>query len=383
MHTDLLIVGAGPFGLAMAAQARELGIDHVLLGRPMSFWKKHMSSGLILRSGCDWHLDPMEQDTLEQFLEIRGQTPADVEPLSLDLYLQYADWFRRVKRIEAQPSQVMRLDQTDGLFSATLDDGSVITSNHVLLSLGFAPFANIPDELAALVPEDQSSHTRDLKEPGRFAGQRVLIVGGRQSAFESAALLAEAGASKVQVCHRHDTPAFEESDWTWVDPIVEHIANEPAWFRGLPDEERKQLNDRFWAEGRLKLEPWLGPRVHREEIEIRPRTQLVGSERVEGALRVRLDSDGVEEIVDVDHVLFATGYKVDMQRIRLLQAGNLLDQIECREGFPVLDDSLQTSVPGLFITSLAAGRDFGLFFAFTAAVRASARIVGRAITDIQ
>jgi hypothetical protein len=78
-------------------------------------------------------------------------------------------------------------------------------------------------------------------------------------------------------------------------------------------------------------------------------------------------------------VLYATGYKVDLQRVSLLQGGNLLERIECRDGFPVLDNCLQTTVPGLFMTSLPATREFGLFFAFTAAVRASARIVGRAL----
>lgn len=78
-------------------------------------------------------------------------------------------------------------------------------------------------------------------------------------------------------------------------------------------------------------------------------------------------------------MLYATGYKVDMRRVPLLETGNLLQRIECRDGFPVLDNSLQTTVPGLFVTSLPASRDFGLFFGFTVAVRASARIVGRAI----
>jgi hypothetical protein len=94
-------------------------------------------------------------------------------------------------------------------------------------------------------------------------------------------------------------------------------------------------------------------------------------------MRIRLDSG---RTIEVDHVLYATGYKVNLERVPLLKSGNLLGRIDCREGCPVLDDALQTTVPGLFMTSLPATRDFGLFFAFTAAVRASARIVGRAIT---
>lgn len=378
MHTSFLIVGAGPFGLAMAAQAQALGIDSVLIGRPMSFWKKHMPEGMVLRSGCNWHLDPTERDTIERFLETRGQNPSDVEPLSLALYLEYAEWFEQAKGIRSKPLQVVGLDRRNGHFEATLDDGSVVTADRVLLALGFASFAQIPEELAAIIPAEGSAHTCDCVGLDRFAGQRILVVGGRQSAFEWAALLSEAGAARVHVCHRHETPAFTRSDWSWVDPLVERIGNEPGWYRGLSTAERAALNARFWAEGRLKLEPWLGPRVYRDEIAIHPKTRIVGCEPGARALQIRLD---VGDILEVDRVIYATGYKVNLQRVALLQAGSLLDRIECCDGFPVLDTSLQTTVPGLFTTSLPAARDFGLFFAFTAAVRASARIIGRALTS--
>jgi thioredoxin reductase len=376
MDIALLIIGAGPFGLAMAVQARELGIDHVVLGQPMDFWKKHMPAGMVLRSGCDWHLDPTERHTLERFLETRGQKPSDVEPLSLNFYLEYAEWFQKMNDIHARPLRVTGLDERDGRFAASLDDGTVLTAKRVLLAPGFRLFVHIPDELAALFPAELSSHTCDCAAPDRFAGQRVLIIGGRQSAFECAALLAEAGASAVHVCHRHDTPAFTASDWSWVDPLLQRIGSEPGWYRSLSDPEREALNARFWTEGRLKLEPWLGPRLRHEAITIRPKTRVVGSEQSGSALRVRLDTG---DTIEVDHILYATGYKVNLQRVPFLKAGKLIGRIECRDGFPVLDNSLQTTVPSLFVTSLPAARDFGLFFAFTAAVRASARIVGRAI----
>lgn len=375
-RTPLLIIGAGPFGLAMAAAAGELGIPHVVVGEPMSFWRRHMPAGMLLRSACDWHFDPAGSATLARFLETRGQSPSDVEPLSLDVYLGYAGWFEKTKGIRVRPARVVRLDRRDQRFVAALNDGTTITSDRVLLAFGYAPFAHVPDELSILVPAERSSHTRDFVAPDRYAGMRVLIVGGRQSALESAALLAEAGATAVHVCHRHETPVFARSDWSWVEPTLDRIENEPDWFHRLPEAERDAINARFRAEGRLKLEPWLGPRIDRREIILRPGTRIVGCERRADDLLVRLDAG---DRFAVDHVLYATGYRVDLRRVGLLAAGNLLPRIERRDGFPLLDRSLQSTVPGLFVTSLPATRDFGLFFGFTVAVRASARMVARAI----
>ena len=57
IDTRLLVIGAGPYGLSVAALARERGIETVTLGRPMGFWREHMPEGMLLRSGLDWHLD--------------------------------------------------------------------------------------------------------------------------------------------------------------------------------------------------------------------------------------------------------------------------------------------------------------------------------------
>jgi cation diffusion facilitator CzcD-associated flavoprotein CzcO len=282
-----------------------------------------------------------------------------------------------VHEIASRQARVLDLHQVDGHFVATLaGDGGEIRCRRVAAAPGFAPFTHIPDELAAMIPADRSSHSAGFKDPAAYAGARVAIVGGRQSAFESAALLAEAGAARVHVCHRHDTPAFAESDWSWVESLLDKIESEPGWYRSLSDHEREELGARFWGEGRLKLEPWLGPRVHRDEISIRPGMRIAGCEVMGDGLRLRT-SDG--DTIEADHVLYATGYKVDMVRVPYLRGAAMQASLRCRDGFPVLDESLQSSVAGLYITSLPAAGDFGLFFAFTVAVRHSARIIGRAL----
>src|SRR5262249_38843340 len=109
MKVRLLIIGAGPFGLAMAAYAEHLGIPHTVVGRPMEFWKANMPKGMKLRSACDWHLDPLNVHTMEAYLQTLGKRPDGVDPLSLPLYLKYAEWFQQQKRIQALPLYVERL----------------------------------------------------------------------------------------------------------------------------------------------------------------------------------------------------------------------------------------------------------------------------------
>jgi cation diffusion facilitator CzcD-associated flavoprotein CzcO len=368
MKTDLLIIGAGPFGLAVAAQAAHDQIAHEIVGKPMEFWRKNMPKGMFLRSACDWHLDPQNVHTIEAYLQTQNKTPADVEPLSLDFYLTYAEWFQQQKNIQPLPLFVQRLDRNDH-FTATTLDGEVIHAQRVVLAPGFKHFAHIPADLKAKLPSGRFQHTAEFVDFSDARNKRFLIIGGRQSAFEWAALLLEAGAAAVHISHRHASPAFAAADWSWVNPIVDNIAADPNWFRRLSQTEKDDVNHRLWAEGRLKVEPWLETRLNNERVKVWPQTQI---ESCSEDLEVTLDNG---ETYNVDEIVLATGYKVDITRLPYLAAGNLLSRLETRNNFPVLDDHFETSVPGLFITSMPATQDFGPFFGFTISVRTSARLI--------
>jgi cation diffusion facilitator CzcD-associated flavoprotein CzcO len=380
-HTELLIIGAGPFGLAMAAYASYHHMDYLVVGHPMSFWHTHMPRGMYLRSACDWHLDPFNIHTIEAYLHTQHLRPTDVEPLARDVYLHYAQWFQQQKMIEPLAKSVEQLDSspaTPHVFEATLTDGEIITARNVLLAVGFQFFKNLPPDLAQMIPPESLSHTCDCASFDGYRGKRCLILGGRQSAFEWAALLHEHGAAAVHVSYRHETPKFQQSDWSWVDPLVEAMVDDPGWFRRLGAEEKQALDQRFWAEGRLKLEPWLKPRIDHDTIMIWPTSQMVSCRQLpEGALEVTLD---VGERLTIDHIILATGYKVNMANIPLLHRGNILSRLQTSNGYPMLDEHFQSTIPGLFVTSMPAMQDFGSFFAFTVSVRASARIIGSFLT---
>ena len=368
--TNLLIVGAGPFGLAVAAQAAHLGVEYLVVGRPMEFWRRNMPKGMFLRSACDWHLDPQNVHTIEAYLKEQGKTASEVEPLSLEFYLEYVDWFQKNKGIEPREIFVERLDLQDG-FVATTTEGEQIRAKQVVLAPGFKHFAYVPEELRTRLPENSFTHTCNFADFSGAQNKRYLIIGGRQSAYEWAALLIESGAAAVHISHRHPTPEFDIAEWSWINVIVDNMANDPSWFRRLPQSEKDAISHRMWAEGRLKLEPWLAPRINDPRIVIHPNTELASSTE-QGDLTITLTN---AETFNVDKVVLATGYKVNIARLPYLAAGNILEQLETRNAFPALDDYFQTSIPGLFITSMPAAQDFGPFFGFTVSVRTSAKLI--------
>jgi cation diffusion facilitator CzcD-associated flavoprotein CzcO len=380
----LLIVGAGPFGLALAAYAGGAGIDHLVVGRPMDFWKSNMPERMMLRSACDWHLDPFNEHTIEHYLQTLNLQPADVEPLSLDFYLAYCKWFQQQKGITVEAAWIEQLNVLDGQsaakgarYEAVLQDGRSLFARNVVLALGFRYFRNIPERYTTLFPENRLAHTCDLVDLAALRGKRVLIIGGRQSAFEWAALLNEEAAAAVYLSYRHATPAFLPADWSWVTPLVDGMVTNPGWFRGLAVTEKEGIIQRMWGEGRLKLEPWLAERISQEQVHLLPQTEVVACRRLPGdELEVTLD-DGTTFVVD--QVVLATGYKVNVSRIPFLSRGNVLARLVTHDGFPVLDNHFQSNLPGLFFTSMCATQAFGPFFAFTVSVRASAEIIGGAI----
>ena len=361
---ELLVIGAGPYGLATAAEARRRGIATTVVGEPMHFWRRNMPGGMLLRSGREWHLDAAGVHTFDAFV---GEP---VDPIPVETFIAYADWFVEREGVVVREARVNTLTEGErGGFSARMADGSTIHADRVVAAPGIAHFAVEPPELVGRLAPSQWSHTVRTVDFEGLRGRRVLIVGGRQSAFEWAALLAEQGAARVDVVHRHDTPEFTESDWSFVDDMLARTRQTRGWFRSLPDEERAAIAQRFWQVGRLQLEPWLAPRIARDEVRLWPRAEIAGIEPGE-PITVTL-SDGTR--LETDHVLLATGYRVDMRRVPYLP------EIELADGFPVLDADFQSSAPGLYLPGFPSTRDFGPFFGFVAGATTTAAIIGDAL----
>jgi cation diffusion facilitator CzcD-associated flavoprotein CzcO len=372
IDTELLVIGAGPYALSAAALAREHDIRTVTVGRPMGFWREHMPEGMLLRSGADWHLDAAGEATFEAYIEELGLQARDVNPIPLRLFVDYADWFTRRKGLVVRDERVAALIRYEGRFEATLESGERIAADAVLAAPGVAHYAHVPDWAAAL-PAERATHTCETVSFDRFAGARVLIVGGRQSAYEWAALIGEHGAASIDVVHRHELPRFARVSWRFADVHVERTVAIPGYWRNLPQAERDAIARRFWEVGRLTLEYWLTPRLEASAVTCRPGVEVTDvTEDRGGTLRVTL-SDATR--LAVDAVVLACGYRANLARVPYLKS--VIDEVALVDGFPALDQHFQTTVPGLYVTGFSATRDFGPFFGFVKGAPAAATLTVR------
>ncbi|HUK72349.1 MAG TPA: FAD-dependent oxidoreductase [Streptosporangiaceae bacterium] len=373
METQLLVVGAGPYALSTAAYARERGIDTMVLGRPMGFWRENMPAGMFLRSGPDWHLDGASVHTLKAYLEDRGIQPGEVDPIPISVFLDYADWFQKAKGIEVREEFVDTLTKSNGRFEATLQSGECIRAVAVVAAPGIRHYANLPGWASSLTP-GCAAHTCSLVRFDDMAGARVLIIGGRQSAYEWAALIREHGAARIDIVHRHGIPRFDRVSWEFVDAHVEQTLSVRRYWRSRPKSEQDAIVRRFWEVGRLTLEYWLTPRLEWKGISRWPGTEVVEVTPAGGDDEVRVLLSNSTPLA-VDRVVFASGYRADLAKVPYL--AGVLEEVELSNGFPVLDDAFQTSLDGLYITGFSATQDFGPFFGFVRGSPAAATLVVR------
>ena len=366
----LLVIGAGPYGIATAARAIEQGIDTIVVGRPMGFWTENMPEGMFLRSGPDWHLDAADVHTFEAFLADHNISADRVDPVPIRVFLAYAAWFQEQKGVVVRENLVTQLTHEVDKFHAVLDHGDRITVDAVVAAPGIRHFSQVPP-WAERVPGGLAAHTCDLVRFDDLRGARVLIVGGRQSAYEWAALIGEHGAERIDVVHRHDIPRFERVSWQFVDAYVDETRASLGWWRTLSTDQQQAISRQFWEVGRLTLEWWLIPRLATERIHCWPGTSVADVAAAgDGTARISL-SNG--EILTVDRVVFATGYRADMSRVPYL--AGVIDKIDLSDGYPVLDEAFQSTLGGLYITGFAAAKDFGPFFGFTKACPAAATLI--------
>jgi FAD-dependent urate hydroxylase len=360
---NVAIVGAGPYGLSAAMHLRRAGVEVLVFGDPMSFWRT-MPSGMLLRS--NWtatcigeYQGPL---SLDSYCAATGARLS--RPFPLARFIEYGTWVQQQVAPDVDRRVVEHLDGGDMSFRLLLADGERLRARRVVIATGIAPFAHRPP-VADGLPTGLASHTGDHRDLSRFSGARVLLVGGGQSALESAALLNESGA-QVEIIARADhlnwlhggryhrrlgrlAPLFYAP--TDVGPLgLSRLVAVPDAFRRLPRRVQEPL---AYRSIRPAGAAWLVPRLR--DVPVILARSVVSVTETAGGLKVALSGG---ETRTVDHLLFGTGYRVDIARYSFL-APSLLASVKRAGGYPVLGRGMRSSVAGLHFLGAPAAWSFG------------------------
>jgi FAD-dependent urate hydroxylase len=383
-HDTIAVIGAGPYGLSAAAHLMGRGFQTRIFGKTMEFWQK-MPREMHLKSS--WSAlsisDPAGAYSLNRYSKRMGISQQ--EPVPLQTFLGYGQWFQQQAVPEVDQTYVKHLSQDGKGFHLDLADGRTVKASKVIVAAGISSYANIPD-FASHLPSTLVSHSQAHSDFSRFRGKKVIVVGSGQSALESAALLREAEASVELIArgpviwidrrlYRLTGPAkrifYPPSDVG--PPGINWLVSFPLIFRRFSDGAKRSLEERAV---RPAGSPWLRPRVE-GKINITENTSIISATEQGQGVCIKL-SDGTTR--EVDHILLGTGYRVDIHALTFINP-SLLQKVQERDGYPVLNEWFETTVPHLHFVGAPAGYAFGPLCRFVVGSKISARQIARHAAD--
>src|SRR5260370_15604536 len=175
---QVAIVGAGAYGLSIAAHLRARGIAFRIFGLPMHSWRTQMPKGMLLKSeGFASNLyDPDRSFTLRHFCEQQGHAYGDLGlPIPLDVLAAYGLSFQERFATELETKEVASLERSSDGFLLRLEDGEIVFARAGGLAVGISPFHYVPEDLSGL-PAEVLSHSSYHHGLARFQGLDSSII---------------------------------------------------------------------------------------------------------------------------------------------------------------------------------------------------------------
>ena len=386
---DVIVIGAGPYGLSVAAHLKARGVEYRIFGKPMETWRLHMPKGMRLKSDgfASSLYDPGEEFTLAKYCTQEGIPYAHIgPPVPLETFVSYGLAFQRRFVPEVESKMVVSIRCLFTGFEVTLEDGETVKARRVVACVGLSHYAYMPLILARF-SDKFVSHSSNHSDISRFRGKKVAVVGAGASALDLAALLHQGGA-RVEVVARRSSIAFHTRARS-PRPFIERLRNPmtglgPGWrsfwcvhgpllFRLFPEAFRLEVV-------RKHLGPGPGWFVKEEilgKVPLNLGVHINGAEVRNDQISLHLsDGSGGRRTLDSDHVIACTGYRVDLRRLTFIDSGTR-EKIRTVEHTPILSSNFECSVPRLYFAGVTAANTFGPLLRFAFGARFASRRISR------
>lgn len=391
-RSDTVIVGAGPYGLSIAAHLRARGLSHRIIGTPLQTWRTAMPEGMSLKSdGFASSLSaPVAGATLADYCREHGLPyhPTD-RPVLLETFVAYGLDFQRRFVPGVEPGEVLSVARaSSGRFRVTLSGGEEIDARQVVVAAGIAHFANLPAAVAE-IDSKRLTHASEHREFAAFEGQDVTVLGAGSSAVEVSVALARAGARPRLVC-RADEVHFGEPPAGVGRSLAARMRRPssglgpgyrsraccevPDAFRLLPVSARSEIVRRHLGPS----SPWHLRPAFESGVEVVRAHRLARVDASVDALRLSLEGPEGDRSIETGHLICATGYRADLARLRFLEA-DMRRSLRTFGSSPALNAGFESSVPGLYFAGVAAAMSFGPLMRFMYGDEFAARRISRAI----
>lgn len=374
---EVAIVGAGPYGLSIAAHLHGKGIRCGIFGPPMEVWREHMPQGMLLKSdGFASNLStPDDSFTLEHFCRERGIPYEHTKlPVPIETFIEYALAFQRKLVPDLDSRRVVGIERSPQAYRIRLEDGAYITARYVVLAVGISYFDYVPEMLSHL-PAQLMSHSSAIHDCSQFRGKKVTVIGAGASAVDIAALMLENGVD-VSLVARAAKIRFHDMPGIGARTLWQRMRNPssglgPGWksrfftdapglFRYFPESLRLRIVKRHLG----PAPGWPMKKRVQGKLPMLLGYSIAKAAAANGGVRLTLTAkDGQTRELEAGHVVAATGYRPDVRRLQFLDA-SIMRELRTLAHAPVLSSGFESSVPGLYFVGIAAVNDFGPMMRF-------------------
>ena len=382
MH-DIAVIGAGPYGLSIAAHLSAAGLDLRIFGTPMQTWRQRVPRGMKMKSEgfASTLYDPARSFRMKDYCAEQGIEYADIGlPTPVDVFAAYGEAFQKRFVGHLEDTQVRSVEREEKHFVIKLETGEVARFRKVIVATGIAAYAHVAPELRGL-PAHLMTHSSACNELDQFAGKRMIVVGGGASAADCAALLSLAGADVQLVTRRQQLSFHAPPRKRGIAAKLRHPFSPigPSWksvfccelplvFHAMPEEFRLKVTRRHAGPAPC----WFVRDQVERKVKVHTAAQVVDAHEAGDGVVLELSTPDGPVRLEADHVVAATGYKVDINCLPMLTP-SILGQIRMVENTPILSRSFESSVPGLFFVGAPSANSFGPLVRFACGAGFTAR----------